>query len=153
MDAAGPDLRRFVDAQDAVHAAVRSELAAGRKRSHWMWFVFPQLTALGRSATARFYGIDSLDAARAYWRHPVLGARLRECARLVLATSGRSAHDIFGSPDDLKLRSCMTLFAEAAPEEPAFREVLARFFGGERDPLTVALLSEPPPAPRAATAR
>lgn len=143
MDAAGKDLHRFVDAQEAVYAAVRSELASGLKRSHWMWFVFPQLTPLGRSATARHYGIDSLDEARAYWRHPVLGERLRECARLVLATSGRSARDIFGSPDDLKLCSSMTLFAEAAPDEPAFAEVLERFFGGERDPHTVALLSNP----------
>ena len=143
MDVSGRDLQRFVDAQDAVYAAVRSELASGLKRSHWMWFVFPQLTPLGRSATARHYGIDSLDEARAYWRHPVLGERLRECARLVLATGGRSAHDIFGSPDDLKLRSCMTLFAEAAPDEPVFREVLERFFDGKRDPRTVALLSNP----------
>jgi len=141
MDAAGKGLERFVDAQDAVYAAVRAELASGLKRSHWMWFIFPQLTPLGRSHTARYYGIDSSNEARAYWRHPLLGERLRECASLVLATSGRSAHDIFGSPDDLKLRSCMTLFAEAVPDEPVFHAVLERYFDGKPDPLTVALLN------------
>jgi len=132
-------LERFVAAQEPVWAAVRRELAAGRKTSHWMWFVFPQLRSLGRSDTAKLYGLDENEAAR-YWRHPVLGPRLLECTRLVLATPGRTAHDIFGSPDDLKLRSCMTLFDVVAPEEPAFRAVLDRFYRGEADRLTIAAL-------------
>ena len=140
MNAPDTDLQRFVAAQDPVHGQVCAELAAGRKSSHWMWFVFPQLRDLGRSATARFYGLASRAEALAYWQHPVLGARLRQCARLVLAVQGRTAHDIFGSPDDLKLRSCMTLFAAVAPEEPVFAQVLQRFFGGEPDPRTLALL-------------
>ncbi|NWG73944.1 MAG: DUF1810 domain-containing protein [Rubrivivax sp.] len=135
------DLQRFVDAQAPVIERVRAELAAGRKTSHWMWFVFPQLRGLGRSATAVHYGIASLAEAQAYLRHPVLGPRLRECAALVLATRGRSAHDIFGSPDDLKLRSSMTLFAHAAPDEPLFRRVLERFWDGEEDATTAAWLA------------
>jgi uncharacterized protein (DUF1810 family) len=137
-----PDLARFVEAQAPVWEQVRAELASGRKRTHWMWFVFPQLRELGRSTTARFYGIGSRDEALAYWRHAVLGQRLRTCVDLVLsAPSGRSAHDIFGSPDDLKLRSCMTLFAAVAPEEPAFGSVLRRFYGGEPDTATLQLLA------------
>ena len=132
------DLERFVAAQEPVWPAVVRELGAGRKTSHWMWFVFPQLKALGRSATAKHYGLDDRDEARRYFQHPVLGPRLLTCTRLVLATQGRTAHDIFGSPDDLKLRSCMTLFDAVAPEEPAFRAVLERFYGAERDPLTLA---------------
>ncbi|MGZ5215824.1 MAG: DUF1810 domain-containing protein [Caldimonas sp.] len=135
-----PGLARFVEAQSPVYASVLAELAAGRKTSHWMWFVFPQLKALGRSGTARFYGVEDRAEAAAYWQHPVLGKRLKECTRLVLATQGKTAHDIFGSPDDLKLRSCMTLFGAVAPEEPAFRDVLARFYGGEPDPATLVLL-------------
>ena len=137
----GPDpLQRFVDAQDAVYPAVCAELASGRKASHWMWFVFPQLAALGRSGTARFYGLSDAAHARAYWRHATLGARLRECSRLVLSVQGRSAHDIFGSPDDLKFRSSLTLFAAAAPEETVFADALAVFYGGEPDRRTLALL-------------
>jgi uncharacterized protein (DUF1810 family) len=135
-----PDLQRFVDAQAPVFDAVCAELAAGAKRSHWMWFVFPQLRALGRSATARHFGIADLDEARAYWAHPVLGPRLNSCATLLLQVQGRSAHAILGSPDDLKLRSCMTLFERAAPAEPVFARVLERYYEGERDPLTLALL-------------
>ena len=134
------DLQRFVDAQEAVYPSVRAELAAGRKTSHWMWFIFPQLAALGRSGTARFYGLLDASHARAYWTHPTLGARLAECSRLVLAVEGRSAQDIFGSPDDLKLCSCMTLFEAAVPEAPVFGEVLDRFYGGARDSQTEALL-------------
>jgi uncharacterized protein (DUF1810 family) len=133
-------LERFVAAQEPLWAAVRRELGAGRKASHWMWFVFPQLRSLGRSGTAKLYGLEDEDEAARYWRHPVLGPRLRECTRLVLATEGRTAHDIFGSPDDLKLRSCMTLFEAVAPEEPAFRAVLDRFYRGEPDPLTLAAI-------------
>jgi uncharacterized protein (DUF1810 family) len=134
------DLERFVTAQAPVYAAVCDELADGRKASHWMWFVFPQLRALGRSATAKFFGIESLDEARAYAAHPLLGARLRECAQRVLDVQGRSAHQIFGSPDDLKLCSCMTLFEAAAPAEPVFAQVLERYFDGVRDLATLELL-------------
>ena len=139
-DARTAGLDRFVVAQGPVYAAVLHELAAGRKTSHWMWFVFPQLKALGRSATAKHYGLADRDEAARYRRHPLLGPRLLECTRLVLATEGRSAHEIFGSPDELKLRSCMTLFDAVAPEEPAFRTVLDRFYRGEADPLTRAEL-------------
>jgi len=132
-------LQRFVDAQMPVYETVRAELAAGRKRSHWMWFVFPQLRGLGVSSTARHYGIDSLAEARAYLAHPVLGARLRECCALMLAVPGRSAHEILGSPDDLKFRSCLTLFSLAAPDEPVFGQALAKYYGGEADPRTLAL--------------
>jgi len=131
-------LDRFLQAQDSVMDAVRNELRAGRKRGHWMWFVFPQLKGLGASSTAQFYGIASLDEARAYLAHPVLGARLRECCALLLAVPGKSAHEILGSPDDLKLRSCATLFSLAAPGQSRFREVLQRFYGGEPDPRTIA---------------
>jgi uncharacterized protein (DUF1810 family) len=135
------DLGRFLAAQAPVMPAVRRELAVGRKQTHWMWFVFPQLRALGRSPTARRYGITGLEEARAYLAHPVLGQRLADCAGLVLAVEGRSAHDIFGSPDDLKLRSCMTLFAAAGPQQPAFAEVLRRHYDGRPDPLTASLLA------------
>ena len=105
------DLERFERAQEAVYACVRKELAAGQKRSHWMWFIFPQLEGLGNSATARAYAIRSLDEARAYLAHPLLGARLRECTQLVNALTGRTLEEVFGYPDDLKFRSAMTLFA------------------------------------------
>jgi uncharacterized protein (DUF1810 family) len=140
MSASAFDLDRFVQAQAAVYQSVSAELQAGKKTSHWMWFIFPQLGALGRSGTARFYGLANAQEARAYWAHPVLGARLKECAGRVLAVSGRTAHEIFGSPDDLKLCSCMTLFEAAVPQEPVFGEVLQRFYAGSRDVLTVALL-------------
>jgi len=140
MTPSNATLDRFVEAQAPVYAEVCAELAAGRKSSHWMWFIFPQLTALGRSGRARFYGIESKEEALAYWQHPVLGPRLKHCARLVLKTSGKSAHDIFGTPDDLKLRSCMTLFSVVAAEEPAFVQVLSRFYQGEPDLKTMALL-------------
>ena len=133
-------LQRFVDAQDLVYDDVLDELRSGRKASHWMWFVFPQLRGLGHSAMATRYGIASLEEARAYLQHPVLGPRLRECTQLVLAVEGRSAHAIFGSPDDLKLRSCMTLFRAADPGEPLFDAVLRHHYGGEADPRTLALL-------------
>ena len=137
------DLTRFLNAQTPVMNAVRAELAAGRKRTHWMWFVFPQLTALGRSATARHYGIGSLAEARSYLADPVLSERLKACTRLVLAHDGCSAHDIFGSPDDLKFRSCMTLFSLADPAEELFRQALLQFFGGEPDRETVRLAGGP----------
>ncbi len=134
------DLQRFVDAQDPVYHDVRLELAAGAKRSHWMWFVFPQLQELGRSAMARHYGIASRAEARAYWEHRVLGPRLKECAGLVLAVQGRTVHQIMGAPDDLKLRSSMTLFAEVAPDEPVFRQVIDKYYAGKPDEQTLELL-------------
>lgn len=135
-------LERFVQAQEPLIADIRRELSAGRKRSHWMWFVFPQLRALGRSPTAQHYGIASLAEAQAYMAHPVLGPRLVECAGLVLAVERRSAHEIFGSPDDMKLRSSMTLFAGAAPDTPVFGEVLRRYYNSEPDPKTIELLPQ-----------
>ena len=127
------DLDRFVRAQDPVLDQVRRELGEGRKRSHWMWFVFPQLRGLGRSATAQRYGIGSLSEAKAYLAHPVLGPRLVECTGLVNKVEGRSAHQIFGGPDDLKFHSSMTLFAAADGDLPAFREALDKYFGGALD--------------------
>ena len=133
-------LQRFVDAQAGVHAAALAELESGRKRTHWMWFVFPQLAGLGSSAMAQRYAISGVEEARAYLAHPVLGPRLREAAAAVNAVEGRSIHDIFGSPDDLKFRSSMTLFSEAAPDGAVFREALAKYFGNEPDPATLRIL-------------
>lgn len=146
--------QHFIDAQAPVIDAVMAELAAGRKRTHWMWFIFPQLTMLGRSSTAKHFGIDTVDEARAYLAQPVLGQRLKACTRSVLAHDGPSANAIFGSPDDLKFRSCMTLFSLAAPDEPLFRQALERFCAGRPDPLTVAACaggdgSTRAPSPRA----
>ena len=141
-DAADPfDLQRFVDAQDRAYDTALAELRGGRKRSHWIWFIFPQLQQLGRSSTARRFGITSLDEATAYLDHPVLGARLRECARVVAGIEGSSADDIFGWPDNLKVRSSMTLFARATADNAEFRAVLDRFYGGAEDELTVAHLA------------
>lgn len=137
------DLQRFIDAQAPVYAQVRAELAAGRKASHWMWFIFPQLRGLGRSGMARHYGISGQAEAQAYWRHPLLGARLRECVALLLAVNGKTALQIMGPPDDLKLRSCLSLFELAAPDEPNFRQALDKYFAGDRDPQTLALLAPP----------
>ena len=135
------DLQRFVDAQARVYHTVVGELRAGRKRTHWIWFVFPQLAGLGSSSMAARYAISSLDEARAYLGHDVLGPRLRECARLVSGITGRSITEIFGSPDDLKVRSSMTLFARAASDNREFLAVLEKYYGGEEDPLTVTRLS------------
>ncbi|BCJ46827.1 hypothetical protein GCM10010168_36510 [Actinoplanes ianthinogenes] len=136
------DLERFVRAQDGVHEQARAELAAGSKRSHWMWFVFPQLAGLGSSPTAQAYAIRDLAEARAYLAHPVLGPRLVECAETLLAVEDRTAAQIFGYPDDLKLRSSMTLFAEAADDPAVFRQVLDRYYDGP-DPRTLQLLGLP----------
>jgi uncharacterized protein (DUF1810 family) len=133
-------LNRFVEAQDRVYASVCEELAVGKKTSHWMWFVFPQLKALGRSPIAKHFGIESRGEALSYWQHPVLGKRLKECADLVMAVGDKTVHDIFGSPDDLKFRSCMTLFSQVAPDEPVFRQALEHFFGGQSDDSTLELL-------------
>ena len=134
------DLERFVSAQDGVYTGVLRELRAGRKDSHWIWFIFPQIAGLGRSWVSQRYSILSLDEARGYLAHPVLGARLRECAGIVLVSKARSADAILGSLDAMKLRSSMTLFQRATPDEPVFREVLDRYFGGVPDAATDALL-------------
>jgi uncharacterized protein (DUF1810 family) len=149
------NLARFVTAQQSVYARVLTELAAGRKESHWIWFVFPQLQGLGSSPTARHYAIASLAEARAYLAHPLLGARLRECTALINGLEGRTAQAVFGYPDDLKFRSCMTLFASAAgessadqscsgeqpgPPEQPFVTALRKYFAAEEDPLTLSLL-------------
>ncbi|MGD1171577.1 DUF1810 domain-containing protein [Mycobacterium seoulense] len=134
------DLQRFVDAQAPVYPTVVDELRTGRKRSHWMWFVFPQLRGLGGSPTAVHYGISSLEEARAYLRHEVLGPRLRECTRLVNQVPGRSAGEIFGSPDDLKLRSSMTLFARATDDNEDFLALLDKYYGSQQDQLTLSRL-------------
>ncbi|HEY2927722.1 DUF1810 domain-containing protein [Piscinibacter sp.] len=134
------DLQRFVDAQDPVYARVKEELARGAKASHWMWFVFPQLKGLGRSAIAQHYGIASREEAQAYWRHPLLGPRLKECTELVLGVAGKTALQVFGSPDDLKFCSSMTLFERAVPAEPAFGRAIEKYFGGARDARTIGLM-------------
>jgi len=135
------DLKRFVDAQAPVYSEVLDELRAGRKRSHWMWFVFPQLLGLGSSPMAARYGITSLHEARAYLHHELLGPRLRECTQLVNQVQDRSIAEIFGSSDDLKLCSSMTLFALAADDNHDFVELLDKCYRGQRDPLTLAQLS------------
>jgi uncharacterized protein (DUF1810 family) len=135
-------LHRFVDAQDAggTYAAALSELRAGRKTSHWMWFVFPQIAGLGRSPTAQTYALASLEEARAYLEHPVLGPRLLEATRALLGVQGRTAREILGEIDAIKLRSSMTLFARAAPQEPAFRQVLDAYYDGAEDEATLQRL-------------
>ena len=134
------NLRRFVEAQGPVFQTVLAELQSGRKRSHWMWFIFPQIRGLGHSSTAQYYAIGSLAEAEAYLKHPVLGPRLVECCQLVNRIESRSATEIFGYPDDLKFRSSLTIFARAAPEERAFADALERYFSGAPDPLTLARL-------------
>ncbi len=133
-------LQRFVDAQAGVVDDVCAELRAGCKQSHWMWFIFPQLRGLGHSAMAQHYGIANHTEALAYWQHPLLGPRLKQCMQLLLAHQGLSAQDMFGAIDALKLRSSATLFAAVAPEEPVFGAVLQRFYGGVADERTLALL-------------
>lgn len=135
------NLDRFLEAHEGIYPQALEELRAGRKRSHWMWFVFPQIAGLGLSATAVHYAIADLAEARAYLAHPLLGARLAECAEALLGVSGRTAHEILGSPDDLKLRSSMTLFAWVAGPDSVFRRVLERYYGGEADPRTLDLLA------------
>src|SRR3954466_3691421 len=139
------DLNRFVTAQAPVFTAALDELKAGRKRSHWMWFIFPQLRGLGHSSAAQFYGISSLAAARAYLTHPLLGPRLIQCTETVLSLQGLALHAIFGSPDDLKFCSSMTLFALASGEEESvFRQALARYCEGRMDERTVVLCGAGP---------
>jgi uncharacterized protein (DUF1810 family) len=137
------DLQRFIDAQARDYPSVIDELSAGRKRSHWIWYVFPQIRGLGESAMSRQYAISGRDEARCYWEHPVLGARLRECTQLVLNLRGRTADEIFPYPDSLKFRSCMTLFERCAADPAIFREALLKYFGGEPDRLTLDILETP----------
>jgi uncharacterized protein (DUF1810 family) len=138
------DLRRFVQAQEGRIDDAKAELRAGRKRTHWMWFVFPQLRGLGHSQMAWHFGIASRAEAAAYLADPVLGPRLRECVELVLAVRGRTAHEIFGSPDDLKLRSCLTLFGEVGGGDSVFDRALRQYFGGQPDSATLDLLAKAP---------
>lgn len=134
-------LERFVEAQAAVYHAVVAELAMGHKETHWMWFIFPQLKELGRSPMAKHFGIESMDEARAYLAHPVLGSRLVECTKLMLAQRNANAYEILGSPDDLKFRSCMTLFSMVSPAEAVFKQALDIFFAGKADEATLKLLA------------
>ena len=134
------DLERFMAAQEYVYDGVLGELRSGRKSGHWIWFIFPQVAGLGHSDISRYFAIGSLDEARAYLAHPVLGARLRECARIVLETEGGTAEDIFGPTDAMKVRSCMTLFHRVAPHDPVFAQVLDRYYGGVADEATDARL-------------
>lgn len=135
------DLARFVAAQAGTYDAVKAELGAGSKRSHWMWFVFPQVSGLGASPMARLYAITSMAEAKAYLAHPVLGPRLRECSHLLLADESYTAESILGPVDSMKLRSSMTLFSEAAPNEDIFQQVLAQFFDGSKDQATEEILA------------
>jgi uncharacterized protein (DUF1810 family) len=134
------DLNRFANAQESSYAAALSELRAGRKRTHWMWFVFPQIAGLGHSSMSEHYAIRSEGEARAYLAHPLLGARLIECAEAVLSVEGKSATEIMGSPDDMKLKSCATLFAYVSPAGSVFQTILDQYYSSEADPLTLRLL-------------
>lgn len=136
------NLQRFVEAQDPVFEQVCSELRAGHKTSHWMWFIFPQLEGLGHSSMAERYAIASREEAKAYLEHPVLGPRLRECTRLVNTIQARSIDEIFGYPDDLKFRSSMTLFARASSDNQVFKDALEKYFAGEPDKLTLERLGQ-----------
>lgn len=138
------DLDRFVSAQAAVYEKALSELKSGHKRSHWMWYIFPQVEGLGYSSTSRHYAIKSLEEAKAYLAHPTLGPRLLECAEAVMKVEGRSATQIFGSPDDMKLRSCATLFARASPAGSVFERLLNKYYEGEPDARTLQRLGMAP---------
>lgn len=135
-------LARFIRAQDRDYARALSELRRGQKEFHWMWYVFPQYAGLGTSATSELYAIKSLEEAQAYLAHPVLGSRLTECAEVLLGLEGRSANQIFGTPDDLKLCSCATLFAHISPADSVFERLLEKYFEGESDPFTIDLLAQ-----------
>jgi uncharacterized protein (DUF1810 family) len=134
-------LDRFLDAQAPIYAQALAELQAGAKQAHWMWFIFPQVMGLGQSATARAYAIQSLAEARAYLAHPVLGTRLRECCKAVMNVRGKNAKEIFGAPDDMKFQSCLTLFAEAAPDDVLFYNLLEKYFDGDADEATLEFLT------------
>lgn len=135
-------LDRYIKAQAPVYAQALAELKRGEKQSHWMWYIFPQIAGLGRSSMSQTYAIQSLDEAREYLAHPVLGARMRECCQVLLALEGKTAHEIFRSPDDLKFRSCLTLFAQAAPDESLFDDLLVKYFDSKEDPATLELLAD-----------
>ena len=144
MSSTGPDrfdLDRFVRAQESDYKQALEEITGGRKRSHWMWYIFPQFAGLGLSSTSQHYAIGSLDEARAYLAHPILGPRLIECAEATLNVKGRSAHDMFGAPDDMKLRSSATLFVLVSPDDSVFHRVLEKYFEGKRDQRTLDLVS------------
>ncbi len=134
------NLARFVQAQESIYSDVRLELRAGRKTSHWMWFIFPQIKGLGHSATADLYGISSEGEAEAYLDHPILGKRLIECVKWVNEVQSRTAEQIFGYPDYMKFHSCLTLFSQVAPDEKIFEEALIKYFDGRLDPLTLGNL-------------
>jgi uncharacterized protein (DUF1810 family) len=142
------DLQRFLAAQEDTYRRALQEIRHGAKRSHWMWFVFPQLDGLAFSPTSRLYAIRSLDEARAYLGHPILGPRLLECVEALVGQQGRTAHEIFGSPDDLKLRSCATLFACVSPPGSIFERLLEKYYQGERDARTLELLGIEPASSR-----
>ena len=133
-------LQRFLEAQEGIYHAVLRELRSGQKRTHWMWFIFPQVDGLGMSETSRYYAIKSLAEAQAYLSHPILGVRLRECASILLTLEGRTAHAIFGSPDDRKLQSCMTLFLSTSGESELFGSVLEKYYNGNKDSRTLEIL-------------
>ncbi|MDO8355905.1 MAG: DUF1810 domain-containing protein [Nitrospirota bacterium] len=135
------NLQRFLDAQERVYDAVLGELRAGRKSSHWIWFIFPQVTGLGHSGTAQKFAITSLDEAKAYLQHPILGPRLRECTQLSITVDGRSAEEIFSSPDNLKFRSCLTLFMTATTDNKVFKDALLKYFDGKPDTVTLDILA------------
>jgi uncharacterized protein (DUF1810 family) len=136
------NLHRFLDAQAPTYNTVLAELRAGRKSSHWIWFIFPQIAGLGHSGMAQKFAIASLDEAKAYLQHPILGPRLRECTQLVLNVNGRSAEEIFSSPDNLKFRSCLTLFMTATTDNTIFKDALLKYFGGKPDQLTLDILAQ-----------
>ena len=137
------DLNRFVLAQEKQYEIALSEIRNGKKRSHWMWYIFPQLTGLGRSGTAKLYGIKNAEEAKSYLQHPLLGKRLEEISNVLLNLNNSNAQSIFGTPDNLKLRSCMTVFSEVPGASPVFEKVLEKFFNGVKDPLTMKLLQAP----------
>jgi uncharacterized protein (DUF1810 family) len=136
------NLQRFLDAQAHTYHTALAELRAGRKSSHWIWFIFPQIAGLGHSAMAQQFGISSLDEAKAYLQHPVLGPRLRECTQLVLDVNGRSADEIFSYPDNLKFRSCMTLFLTVAPDNTLFKDALFKYFDDKPDQMSLDILAQ-----------
>ena len=140
------DLGRFVDAQAGDYEQALAEIRSGRKRSHWMWYIFPQIDGLGFSSMSRRYSIKSVAEAEAYLAHPVLGPRLTECAEAALRVEGRSALEVFGPPDDMKLRSCATLFAHVSPPGSVFERLLSKYFDGERDERTLRLIGAAPKA-------
>lgn len=136
------DLKRFIKEQQHSFSAAYSEVSLGKKRSHWMWYIFPQIEGLGMTAISHKYSIKSLDEAKAYYKHPYLGENLKEISNVLLTLQTNDAYEVFGSPDYLKLRSCMTLFAEAVPEEAIFQKVLDKFYDGEKDERTLEILKE-----------